>query len=158
LCGAHATAAEQGRDDLAVGVRLNGVLDGGGERRNLCHKRPQDSDEGMNAIALGVGLELAGDAARCVSQPREQLGGAPRAGVRVASKECSQALLAETGRRLWRRVALEEVERDRRVDVREDLGSAGPELTEQRAQLVRERDASLNEIVACADEATQCLG
>src|ERR1044071_9012902 len=39
-----------------------------------------------------------------------------------------------------------------------ELRSSSPELAEQGPQLVGERHATLDEVIACADEAAQCLG
>lgn len=62
--GTDASLAEQGRDDFTVGVCVDGVLDGSAERRDLRDQRPQDGNERTYALALGLGLELAGGAAR----------------------------------------------------------------------------------------------
>jgi hypothetical protein len=54
--------------------------------------------------------------------------------------------------------AVEELEGDRRIDVSEDLRSTRPELLEQAAQLVGGSDALADQVVAYADQTTQCLG
>ena len=59
---------------------------------------------------------------------------------------------------LRRRVAVEEVERDGRVDIGEDRGGPGPELVEQPAQLVRERDTLTDEVIAQAAEVAEGFG
>ena len=46
------------------GVYVDGVLDGSPEGRDLRAQRPQDGDEHTYALALGLGLELAGGAAQ----------------------------------------------------------------------------------------------
>ena len=104
LSGADAPAAEQRRDGLAVGVRVDRTLDGGAQRRELCDQRPEHGDE---------------------------LGGGAPAGVGVPRQEPGHALLAEPARRPRRRVVVEELERDRRADVGELRGGAWPELLEQ---------------------------
>jgi hypothetical protein len=54
-------------------------------------------------------------------------------------------------------MALQEGERDRRVDGGEDGGGAGPEAVEQAAQAVGERDPLGDEVVAGAQEGAQGL-
>jgi hypothetical protein len=149
---------EQRRDDLAVGVSVDCVFDGGGERCDLRDEGPQHGDERTNALALGLGLELAGDAGWRTAQPREEFGGAPPAAVRVTRHERGHALLAERARRLWRWVAIEKLQRDRRVDVSEDLRSTGPELLEQATELISRSDTLTDEVVAHSNHTAQCLG
>ena len=60
----------------------------------------------------------------------------------VAGEELREALLAQSARVDRRRVALQEGERDRAVDLGEDLGGAGPERVELGAQLVGQPNAS----------------
>ena len=60
--GTDATLAEQRRDDSPVGV----CVDGSAERRDLRDQRLHDGDERTYALALGLGLELAGGAAEGV--------------------------------------------------------------------------------------------
>src|SRR4029079_16096364 len=59
LGGADAAGAEERGDDLAVGVGLDGVLDGGGERLDLSDERAEDGDEGADTVAPGLGLHLS---------------------------------------------------------------------------------------------------
>ena len=66
--------------------------------------------------------------------------------------------LAECAGGLWRRVAVEELEGDRRVDVGEDLGGSRPELLEQTAELVGRGDPLTDHVVAHTDQAAQRLG
>ena len=70
--GTDASLAEQRRDDFTVGVCVDGVLDGSAERRDLRDQRPQDGDERTHALALGLGLELAGGAARAALRGRRE--------------------------------------------------------------------------------------
>src|SRR3990172_3770579 len=77
-------------------------------------------------------------------------GRAAAAGVAVTGEEALQALGAEAARVGGAGVALEEGERDRRGDVAEDAGGAGPEGVELRAELVGECDARLHEGLASA--------
>src|SRR5579884_1559630 len=58
LRGADAPGAEDRRNDLAVWVGLDRVLDGGGQRRDLRDEWPQHGDERSNALTFGVGFEV----------------------------------------------------------------------------------------------------
>src|SRR5882672_10301708 len=109
-------------------MRVDRVLDGRSERRDLSDERSQDGDERANTLALGIGLELTGDAGWCGAQALDELGGSATAGVRVTREKRRHPLLAETARGLRGRVPVEELERDGGVDVGEDLRSARPEL------------------------------
>lgn len=75
----------------------------------------------------------------------------------MLSEERREALRSELRGRLGSRVALHEGERDCRIDVGEDGSGAGPKAVEQRAELVRERDALGDEIITSANERTKSL-
>jgi len=84
---------------------------------------------------------------------------APRATTTpVPSEERGHAPFADAARGLRRRVAVEELEGDRRVDVGDYLRGAGKELLEQAAQLIRCGDAPADEVVAHADQTAQRFG
>ncbi len=76
----------------------------------------------------------------------------------MACHEGGHALLAKSRGRGRSRVALEELERNGRVDLEEDGSSARPELFEQIPQLVGQRDALCDQVVAQPDEPAQRLG
>ena len=69
--------------------------------------------------------------------------------------EGGEPLLAEPACGTRRRVALEEGERDGRIDVGEDGGGPGPEALEQRAELVREGYARGDQVVSRPDEGAE---
>src|SRR5436190_596090 len=81
-----------------------------------------------------------------------ELGAGRAARERVPSQKRGHALLAKAARGLRRRVAVEELECDRRLDVGEDLDRPGPELLEQATQLIRRGDPLADEVVAHADQ------
>ena len=89
-------------------------------------------------------------------KPSQQSSAAPSAAVGVLGTEGSHALRAERLGGLGRRVALDEGQRDRRVDVGEDRGCAGPERLQQGAQLVGQLHSGSHQIVATAHQSAQC--
>ena len=91
-------------------------------------------------------------------QATQQLARGLAAAVAVAREELCHALFTEAAGRGGRRVALQERERDRAVDLREHARSAGPEALQLGAQLVRERDPRADEVLAGARERPQRLG
>src|SRR5262249_32809024 len=115
LRSAEASATKDGRNELPVGVRLDGVLDGRGEIQDLGNQRAQHRDQRSHAVALGVSLELAGSAAWRGTKALEQLDHGAPARVAVPCQERRQTLHTERGRCARRWVTLEEVERDWRV-------------------------------------------
>jgi hypothetical protein len=76
----------------------------------------------------------------------------------VACEEALQALFAETACVGGAGVAAQERQRDRAVDVGEARHGAGPEALELAAQLVGDRDAMLDEVLASAGQGAQRLG
>ena len=92
---------------------------------------------------LGLGFGLADLARRGRAQASEQLAHGPAAAaVGVLAEELGEPLFAQPRGAEGRGVAGEERERNRRVDVGEDGGGAGPEALEQGAQLIGEREAA----------------
>lgn len=88
-------------------------------------------------------------------EPFEQRFGAAAAAVGVAGQERFEALGAESAGVCGARVALEEGESDRGVDVGEDRRGAGPEAGELGAQAVGELDAGGDQVVARARQRLQ---
>ena len=76
----------------------------------------------------------------------------------MAAEELGQAALAQALGALGRRVAGEEGQGDGGIDVGEDHGGAGPEALEQGAQLIGERHALGDEVIAAPDEGPQGAG
>ena len=157
LGGADLAGAWEGHDDAAGGERWDGVLDGAGEMCDLGDERLEDGDEGAHGVGLRVGGVLAGEPGGCAAQAREQLGHRPAPAVAMAGEEGGEALLAEMSSRLGMRVAAEEGQGDRRVDVGEDGCCTRPEALEQGPELVGEDHAFGDEIVACSHESAQRL-
>jgi hypothetical protein len=76
----------------------------------------------------------------------------------VAGEELAEPFLPEGACVGGRGVALEERERDRAVEVREDHGRAGPEPLQLGAELVAERDALLDEDLATTGQGAERFG
>ena len=155
LRGVDGAAARQALHERPVGMLGQRRRDGGGELLELRDERRQDGDEGADDLAPGLGFGLADLAHGGGAEAGEQLGHGAPATVGVLAEELGEALLAEAGGAMRRGIAGEEGEGDRRVDVGEDGGGAGPEALEQRAELIGERDALGDEIVAAAHERAQ---
>jgi hypothetical protein len=150
--------SEQRAERRPVDVVGQRGADLGGQLGDPGHQRFQRGDDGEHDLAARLGLELPGAAFGAGAQPCEQLAGAAAPAVVVAGEEALKALLAEPARVDRRRVALEEHERDRAVDLGEDPRRAGPELLELGAQLVGQRHARVNEVLTRARERAQRLG
>src|SRR5262245_51331314 len=96
---------------------VDGVLDGRTQRRDLSDQRPKYGNQRPHTLALRLGLELAGHALCCRAQALDELGGSAPASVAVAREEGSHTFLPQRLRSLRRRIAVEELERDRRIDL-----------------------------------------
>jgi hypothetical protein len=115
-------------------------------------------DQGERDLAARFGLERAGAPARAGVRAAERLARVAARAVVLASEEARHPLLGERARVGRGRVALEERQRDRAVDLGEPVGGAGPEGLQLRARLVREGDPLVDEILAGARERPQRLG
>jgi hypothetical protein len=157
LGGAHPASAGEGHHDPAIGQLGDQVLDPAGEFGQLGDQRLQGTRQRAHQLAFGVGLGLTGAAISSTAQAFEQrVGGAPPA-VAMLGEEAGEALGPEAGGRFGRGIALEEGERDRTGEIAEDPRGAGPEALEHAAQLVGQRDARPNEVVAAAHQGAQRL-
>ena len=125
-------------DDPAVGELGYGMLDARGELGDLGDQGLQHGGEGPHQLALGIGLGVSGQALGSRPQAGEQLRSGSPPGVAMLGEEGLQAARAEPGSAVGRRVAADEGEGDRAVDVGEDGAGTRPEAVEQRAQLVGE--------------------
>ena len=157
LCRADPPGAREGHDDLSVGQLGDVVFDAGGQFGDADDEGVEHCSQGPDEFALGVGLRFAGKADRCAAEALEQLVGTVAAAVAVLCHEGLHTFLAEAGGAVGRGVALDEGERDRAVDVGEDGAGAGPEAVEQGSELVGERQALGDQVVAAADECAQRL-
>ena len=131
-CCADAACAWEGHDDLAVGQFGDGVLDAGGEAGDFGAERLEEG--GAGEFAPGVGLRLAGEAGGRGAQAGEQFGRAAASAVGVGGEEAGEAFLAEAAGAVGGRIAAEEGERDRALDVGEEGGGAGPEAGRARSR------------------------
>jgi len=148
--------AEEREEDRPVGVRFGGAGDLACELADLLNDGTQSSDEADHGGATCVLLELSDDGAGGATQPGEQFGGGASAAVGVTREKAFKALLAETTSVGGAGIALEERESDRAVDVGEDPFGAGPERLQLGAQLVRQGDPGVDEILTGAHERLQC--
>ena len=135
-----------------------GAADLAGQLRDLGDDRLQGADEAEHDLAAGFGLERGGAPIGGAPQPGEQFVRRASAGVVVASQEAPEALFAESAGVGRGRVAFEERQRDRAVDLGEDRHRAGPEALKLGAQRVGQRDAGLDEILARTGQRAQRLG
>jgi hypothetical protein len=120
-------------------------------------ERLQCRDEREHNLPPSVRLEVAGAAVRSPAQPRQQLFGLAPTAITVAFEERAEALLAEVARVHGAGVALQEAERDRRVDLAEHLRRARPEALQLRLQLSRERLPRMDQVLATATQCPQRL-
>ena len=148
LGGVDLTRPWQRREDLPVrvlpevgGHRAVEALDRGVQGR-------EDADGGEHGVAERLGERFAAGARRGGAQAREQLGGGPAAGVAVLDQEGRHPLLAQVRGGGRGRVAGQELQADRRLDVGEDRLGAGPVRVQQRGQLVGGRDPHLDQVAA----------
>ncbi len=155
LCSVHLAGAREGHHDLTCGGLCDVMLDAAGEDGNALDQCAEHSDERLDELALGFLLELAGEASGGCAQALEENGRGTTSAVAMSCQKRRKTLLAEPSRAARGWVALEEGERDRRVDVSEDGASAGPEAVEQRPELVRDRHPLGHQVVAGADDSTQ---
>ena len=135
---------------------------GGGDRRrqglDLGDERAQDRDEAADELATGHALRVADAAEGRRAQAGEQLGGRPAPGVGVVAEELRQAALAQALGALRSGVTGEERQGDRRVDVGEDRGGAGPDALEEGAKLIGKGDALRDEVVAAPHQRAERPG
>jgi hypothetical protein len=153
---ADAPAAGEGHDDLTVSEVGEGVLYACGELGELRHQALENRGEAAHELSLGLGFELASATGGSSLQPLKQHRDRAATAVAVLCKEARQALLSQPRGALRRGVAGGEGERDRRVDVGEDLGSAGPEGLKEASELIGQRHALGNQLVSGAHERPQC--
>jgi hypothetical protein len=139
------------------------VVDEGGA--DLCGEvgdarddRVQSSDEREHDRSSGLGFELVGAPAGGAAQAVEQLAGGATTAVVVTREKAREPLLTKAARVGRRGVALEKGQRDRAVDVGEDLCRARPEAVQLRAQLIGDRNAVADEVLAGARQGPQRLG
>ena len=90
----------EGHDDLSVRQVGDGLLDAAGQPGDLADQALEHGGKGADHLALGLGFGLVGQAGRCGTQPRQQLGGAAATAVRPAREKPLHPLLAEAGGRL----------------------------------------------------------
>ncbi len=88
-------------------------------------------------------------------QAGEQVARPAAAAVGVLSEEVSQAFFAQARGARGGRIAGEERQGDRGIDVGKDASGAGPDALEEGAQLIGQRHALGDEIVAAAHEGPQ---
>ncbi len=155
LSGADASGAREAHDDLAVLERSDVVLDTAGQESNLLDQALQRASKRSSKLALGLHLEFGTDRGGSLMQPSEQVLGALPAAVGMLGAEGGHALGAERLGGLGRGVALDEGQRDRRVDVGEDGASAWPERLQQATQLVGQLHPSGQQIVASTHQRAQ---
>src|SRR4051794_15723504 len=157
LGGADPAGAREGGDDRAIGKIGKRMLDTRGQLRDLGDQGLEHGGESADELAFGFGLGIAGATCGGGFEAPQQLAGRAPPAVAALGEEGLEALLAEPRGAAGRGIALQEGERDRAVDGREEGAGAGPEAVEQAPQLVRERDALRDQVVAAADQGAQGL-
>jgi hypothetical protein len=134
---------------------------GGGGAVKVLHRRVQGrehADGCEHGIAERLSECLAGSAGRGVVQACQELRGGAATGVPVLGAERGHALLAEVRGSGRGRVAGEEVQADRGLDVSEDGPGAGPVRVQQRRELAGGRDPHLDQVTAGAHHGPQRPG
>jgi hypothetical protein len=119
--------AKEQEEDRAVGMGSHGVGDLGGEEPYLLDDRLEGGHQREHRRPARLRLDLTCSATRRAAQPSEEFGGLLPAAVAVAGEEGRKALLAEAAGILGAGVALQEGQRDRGVEIREDAGGSWPE-------------------------------
>src|SRR5664279_1557042 len=160
LGGSHdaARVAEQRQEDLTVGVLSQRGRDLLSELLDLVDERRDRRDQREHDRPARDHLRVADASFGRTPELREQLGGLLPSRVVLAGEEPGQALCAEAASVGWAGVALQERERDRAVELREQADRTRPEPLELRPQLAAQRHASVDEILARAGQRPQRLG
>ena len=118
----------------------------------------EHADRREHGTAQRLGERLTGGASRRGAQAGEQLRGGAAAGVAVLGAERGHPLLARVRGSGRGRVAGQELQADRRLDVGEDGPGAGPVRVQQRGQVVSGRDPHLDQVTAGAHDGSQRPG
>src|SRR5579863_10739726 len=155
LGGVDLTRPWQRREDLPVRV----LPEVGGYRAVQALDRGVQGGEhaygGEHDVAERLGECFAAGARGGGAQAGEQLGGGAAAGVAVLDQEGGHPLLAQVRGGGRGRVAGQELQADRRLDVGADGLGAGPVGVEQGRELVGGRDPHLDEVAAGPDGGAQ---
>ena len=146
-CGAHGRAAWQRSEDVGVRMGVEELVEAGVELVDLGSQRFEHVDVGEGDRSAGVAF-VAVDPGGCGDQPVVELSGGLAAAVAVGPHPCVESLLGQPVRSGCGREPLEEPQRDRAVDVAEQSDGAGEHDSQVGAELVRDRDASLDEVLA----------
>ncbi len=157
LRGVDAAGPWERHDDFPVGEVGEGMLEAGAELGDLGDERAEHGGKRADQFTLDLGLGFAGAVGGSAAQAGEEVVRRPAAAIAVLGEKGGEALLAQAGGAVGCRLALQEGERDRRVDIGEDRGGAAPEALEQAAELVGQRDALGHQVLAGADERAQHL-
>ena len=112
--------AGEGREDRSIHVCGDGVLDRSSQPLDLRDEGLEHTHQRTNELAIGLHLGLTHEAHRRAVEALQQLFGGAPATVGVVGEERLETPLAEVLGTLRCRVALQEGERDGRVDVGED--------------------------------------
>jgi hypothetical protein len=145
--GADGGAAGQGAEDDGVGVGVEELVEAGGELVDLGAEALEDGDVGEGDGTAGVAF-VAGGAVGGSGEPAVELVCGLAAAVAVGSQPSAEALLGQPLGSAGGGEPLEEPQRDRAVDVAEQADSAGEHVAQVDAELVGDRDACLDEVLA----------
>ncbi|HSS33908.1 MAG TPA: hypothetical protein VLL27_11565 [Solirubrobacterales bacterium] len=148
---------EQRREDRRVGMGGERAADLRGQLCDLGDDRPQGCDQAQHHGPACLALALAGAAGGSKAHPLQEFLRAAPTAVLVAGEKALHPLGAEAAGVGGARVAGQEGEGDRRVDVGEDERS-GPEGLELGAQLVCQLDPNPDQVLSGPGQGSQCLG
>ena len=131
------------------------MLDAARDEADLLDEALERSSQATYELTHGLHLQLGADCGCGLVQPGEQVLSASSAAVGMLSAEGAHPLGSEPRGRLRSRVALDEGQRDRRVDVGEDGCRARPERLQEAAQLVGQLHPRRHQIVASSYQGAQ---
>ena len=149
--------AEEREEDFAVVVGAQRARDLAGQQPDLLDLRPSAATSASTMLRRASSSASPGGRRGPARIRSSSSLGASAAAVAVTGKEAGEPFASQPACVGGAGVAFEEGERDRRVDVGEDLLGAGPEGVELGAQLVGERDSLLDQVLAGAGQRLERL-
>src|SRR5215467_2828372 len=155
--GADAAGAGKAGEDMGVGVQGELLVDLLGEDLDLLDQGAQGGQEGTGDVGLGSPLGTGGTPGRG-GEPRMQGGGSDPATVADTGQPGGEASGGEPVGALLAVEAGEEAEADRTVDLGEQTDGAREDALEVSAQLVGERNAVSDQVLASSAGGAQGHG
>src|SRR5215204_5724314 len=140
--------AKEREEDLAVGMGSHSTGDARFKQPDLLDDRTQSGEQREHCSPARRLLCHLCPSPGGSSQFGEQFCGGLPSAVAMAGEEAGEALLAQSPGISGARVALEESQRDRRVEPTEDTGGTRPEGVEFGSEAIGQRDLGFHEVLA----------